>query len=517
MPELVRRAVRAHAERVAVVDGERSSTFREVGERTVRLANALHGLSPEADGEGGRVAILMRNRLEYVEADLAVARAGKVKVPVNPRLSDDERRYVLADSGADILITESAELERVLDTVDSRAVRVVSVDGGTGALEYGELLRAASTVERAVRARPDRLSQLLYTSGTTGRPKGAMLLDRCRVSASTMSLIEEYPVTPADGMVHAGPLSHGSASKLLTFFVRGARNIVIPKFGPEAFVRAVREGGGTSTFLVPTMIQALVEYGRDHPDPRDWGLRNITYGGASISRRTLEDALDTFGPILSQVYGSCEAPHPVLGLRHRDEADPRVPGETVPAGRPSIGVDVRVVAGDGRDLLEDPPGQEVTGELLVRGPNVMAGYWNKPEATAEALVDGWYRTGDIVRVDPAGTFSLVDRSKDIVITGGLNVYPAEVERVLRDLPGVAEVCVVGTPDERWGEVVSAAVVPVSPGSVDAEAVEKWCAERLAGYKKPRRVVLVENLPKGSTGKILKRGVRDLVAASGAAR
>ena len=512
IPELVRRAVAAHPNRVAIVDGARTSTFADVGARTIRLANALRGLSAD---EGGRVAILMRNRLEYVEADLAIARAGKVKVPINPKLSDDERTYVLSDSGADILITERSELARLLDNLAGTPITVISADGGAGALDYESVLAAASDVEVPVSPDPRRLSQLLYTSGTTGRPKGAMLLDECRVSATTMSLVEEFTVTPSDGMVHAGPLSHGSASKLLTFFVRGGRNIVLPKFEPEVFVRAVQESGGTSSFVVPTMISMLIDYAATHPTGNAWGLRNLTYGGASISRPVLAAALGTLGPILTQVYGSCEAPHPVLALRHREGELGRA-DEAVPAGRPAMGVDVRVADNEARDAMPGEDGR-ITGELLVKGPNVMSGYWGKPEATAESIADGWYRTGDIVRVDTDGTYTLVDRAKDIVITGGLNVYPAEVERVLRQLPGVAEVSVVGLPDDKWGELVTAVIVPAPAATIGQDEVEQWCGDRLAGYKKPRRVVLVDDLPKGSTGKILKREVRDLAAQTAGAR
>jgi acyl-CoA synthetase (AMP-forming)/AMP-acid ligase II len=246
------------------------------------------------------------------------------------------------------------------------------------------------------------------------------------------------------------------------------------------------------------MIQMLLDAGGAPP-----GLRNITYGGAPISRETLTRALEAFGPILTQIYGSSEAPHPVTVLRHRDEEDPHLSGhEIVPAGRPVIGVDVQLV----------------DGELWVRGPNVMSGYWNKPEATAEAMSDGWYRTGDVARWTDDGMLTIVDRSKDMIITGGLNVYPAEVERVLRDLPGVEDVAVVGLPDARWGEVVAAALVfggGGGGGSADAaravQSVQAWCETRLGNYKRPRRVIFVDALPKGATGKVIKRGVQDLFA------
>jgi acyl-CoA synthetase (AMP-forming)/AMP-acid ligase II len=502
IPELVRRAGKTFADRVAVVDGPRQATFRDVDARSIRLANAVRGLAPS---EGSRVAILMRNRLEYIEADIAIARAGMVKVPINPRLSDDERRYLVEDSGASVLVTEREELDRVAAVLGDTDVVLVSVGGGTGTVDYDDVLTGASGVEAPIGPDPERLSLLLYTSGTTGRPKGAMLLDRCRMAGTVMMLAEEYPVKPDDGMIHAGPLSHGSGSKVLTFYLHGARNIVMPKFDPEAFVRCVQQDGGTTSFMVPTMIQMLLDLHRETGASGAWGLRNISYGGASISRETMSAALDAFGTILTQVYGSCEAPHPVTVLRHRDEPDPYVSGhQIVPAGRETIGVDIRLVDSEGNDATDD------VGEMWVRGANVMAGYWNKADATAESLVDGWYRTGDVARRSDDGMLSIVDRSKDIIITGGLNVYPAEVERVLRDLAGVKDVAVVGLPDDRWGEIVAVAIVADPTDDLDQPAVEEWCASRLANYKKPRHVSFVDDLPKGSTGKVIKRGVRDLL-------
>jgi acyl-CoA synthetase (AMP-forming)/AMP-acid ligase II len=512
LPDIIRRAGVAFGPRVAVVDGDRQLTFRQVEDRSRRLANVLCSV---AHGDGARVAILMKNRLEYVEADLACARAGLVKVPVNPRLSDDERRYIIEDSDASVVLTESDELDRVTQLLPDSSVTTISVGGGTGTLDYEDALRGASSHQTLIAPDAERLSLILYTSGTTGRPKGAMLLDRCRIAGTTMMLAEEYAVGPDDGIVHAGPLSHGSGSKVVTFYARGARNIVMPRFDPAELHRIVRERGGTTTFLVPTMLQMLVESGERLTGGEGWGLRNITYGGASMPRDVLTSSLDAFGPILTQIYGSSEAPHPVTVLRHRDEADPYLRGrEIVPAGWPVIGVDVQLVTPDGE------PSEDV-GELWVRGPNVMAGYWRQPKATAEAMVDGWYRTGDVARLEDDGMFTVVDRSKDIVITGGLNVYPAEVERVLRGMAGVRDAAVVGLPDPRWGEIVAAAIVrdgdgpadDVGQGSsappaqiVDAERVEEWCAAQLAGYKKPRRIVFVDELPKGSTGKVLKRDV-----------
>ena len=514
IPELVERSVRAHGPRTAVVDGDRRLTFAEVGERSGRLANVLAGLTAEP---GARVAILMRNRLEYVECDFAIARAGMVKVPVNPRLSDDERRYLLEDSGAAVLITDAAERSRVADLVAEldRRPTIVDVDadasaagvlGGSGVLGgYESLLASARPVPVPLAPDPERLSQLLYTSGTTGRPKGAMLADRCRVTATLMSTSEEFCAGPGDGMIHAGPLSHGSGSKVLTFFTRGARSILMAKFDPAAFFACVSEQGGTSTFVVPTMVQMLVEHCRGPGVAA--GLRNITYGGASISRTTLDAALETFGPILTQVFGTSEVPHPITVLRHRDELDPRVAGgPAVPTGRLVPAASMRLVDGNSPGVAAG----RTQGELWVTGQQVMLGYWNNPDATTEAIIDGWYRTGDVATVDDTGLITIVDRIKDLIISGGLNVYPAEVERVLAEHEAVRDVCVVGVPDERWGEVVAAAVVTKAGSGLDGLRLGEWCGERLAGYKKPRILAVVDDLPKGSTAKVSKRAVRELL-------
>jgi acyl-CoA synthetase (AMP-forming)/AMP-acid ligase II len=507
IPVLVERAVRAYGPRTAVVDGDRHLSFAEVGERSGRLASAL---AETVSDPGARVAILMKNRLEYVECDFGIARAGLIKVPINPRLSDDERRYILADSGAAVVITESAERPRVAGLLADlpRPPTVIYVDldstGEGGVLGYRSLLAGTGRTPPSLAEDPERVSQLLYTSGTTGRPKGAMLADRCRVTATLMSLAEEFCPTPDDGMIHAGPLSHGSGAKVLTFFIRGARSITMPRFDPAAFFGCV-EAGGTSTFVVPTMVQMLVEHCRRAPFPS--GLRNITYGGAAISRHVLEGALEVFGPILTQIYGSSEMPHPVIALRHREEPDPAVSSMAhVPTGRPVPAMRFRLVG-------EDPTTDVDQGELWVQGPQLMLGYWNDPAATREAIVDGWYRTGDIARLDTGGFLSVVDRARDMIISGGLNVYPAEVERVLSQHPGIDDVCVVGLPDHRWGEGVAAAIVCAPGATLDEASVGRWSDEHLAAYKKPRVVVLLDELPKGSTGKTSKRDVRLLLEKS----
>lgn len=502
VPALIDRAVRWYGPRLAVVDASRALTFAEVGERSSRLAHALLHLDRVP---GGRVALLLSNRLEFVEADFAIAKSAKVKVPINPRLRDAERSYIIAHSGAETLITERSELDRVNDLRREIPVlrTVLSIGGGLSALDYEETLAggsATSTVGALGGAIP---SVVLYTSGTTGRPKGATLSDDSRIAATMSMLIDEYSVNGDDGIIHAAPLSHGSGSKILAYFIRGARNILLRKFDPVHFFRTVEEQRGTSTFLVPTMIRMLL----DAPERAQFNLvslRNITYGGAPIPRETLVQALEAFGPILVQVYGSCEAPHPVTVLRKEwhlsdgsDGIDP-----LLSAGREATGVEVSIVDESGGAVPEGD-----IGELCVRGRNVMLGYWSDPGATADALCDGWYRTGDVARRDDRGFIYIVDRVRDMVISGGLNVYPAEVEAVLCRHPGIREACVVGIPDPLWGEVVAAFIVPSGAVPLDENEVIEHCSRHLAGYKKPRLVRFVDGLPKGPTGKFLKKELR----------
>ena len=498
--DLIDRTFVRYPQNVAVVDGERSETVAQVEDRVRRLANAIAALTPEA---APRVGVLLRNSLEYIEIDLAITLAGATKVPINPRLSDDERAFIINDSGASLLFTEEAELERVLDhRSDCPALESVVNVGRPrpGVHDYEALLAGARPDRLVLSSAEDRLHTILYTSGTTGRPKGAMLLDSCRIAALTMSLSEEYAPGQSDGMIHAGPLTHGSGSKVLTYFSRGARNVVLQKFDPGAFWRAVEESGGTSSFVVPTMIRMLIDdlasTGRRAPER----LANLSYGGAGISAGELSDAIETFGGRMTQVYGLSEVPHPIAVLRHRDVIGEVPTYPVVPAGHPVSGVETRIGGTESSQR----------GELYVRGANVMAGYWNQPEATAQTIdADGWFRTGDAVEVDSLGRIYIVDRTKDLIISGGMNVYPAEVERVIREHPAVVDVCVVGVPSEKWGETVAAAVVTSSPTGEDD--VASWCAGRLADYKRPRIIMMADALPQGSTGKIQKRSVREMVA------
>ncbi len=503
--QLLHRAAAWHAGSIAAVDGERRATFGDIERRTNRLANALIGLG---GGPGGRVGILLPNSLEYLETDIALVKAGKAKVPINSRLSVDERLWVLADSGAEVVITDGAGLESIADAREQLPdLRNCIVVGATTATTtttqhpYEQLLSDASDAPPGLPEQPDAPSVILYTSGTTGRPKGAASSFHGRRMTMLNMLVDELTVSPGDGMLHAGSMAHGSGSKSLAFFIRGARNVMMRKFDGEAFLLTANQEAATHTFLVPTMIASVLEAAREE-SAQALALKGLTYGGAPIAESLLRDALETFGNVLVQVYGSCEAPHPVTVLSREDHADLTVE-RAGSIGRETVNVEVRIADAQGRAVADGE-----SGELLVRGDSVMTGYWNAPEATARAFSGGWYRSGDVARRDADGYLSIIDRQREMIITGGLNVYPAEVERVLLQHPGVKEVAVVGVPDERWGESVVAVVVGARGTAPAEEELVEHCRAHLAGYKKPRMVHFADSLPKGSTGKILKRELKE---------
>lgn len=491
---LLDRSFRQHASRVAIEDGDRSETFSELADRSDRLASALLELNPTRRP----VAILSSNRMEYIEADIALLKAGHPKVPINTRLSQSERLHVVRDSGAAILITEATSADSALSLADEAEAldTVVSVGGG-GTHDYEEVLGAANRPPGRA-WRPDDPSAILYTSGTTGRPKGATATFRSRMAATWNMLLDELiDVTPADAMLHAGPLSHGSGSKVIAYALNGARNIVVPSFDPGRFLDEALLRRATASFLVPTMITMLLEEAEVRKRP-PLNLRHVSYGGSPIAPQTIRRALGVFGPVFVQVYGTAEAPHPLTVLSrsdHVDASDQRLAS----AGRPARAVEFRLVPTGALDSR--------VGEIQVRATSVTVGYWRDEESTREAYVDGFYRTGDIGYFDDEGYLTIIDRQKDMVISGGLNVYPAEVEAAIANHAGVLESAVIGVPDKRWGERVVAYVVERPGHTVRPEDVTAEVARRLAGYKKPRDVWIVKELAKGSTGKILKSVLR----------
>jgi acyl-CoA synthetase (AMP-forming)/AMP-acid ligase II len=504
--ELVDRAARRFGARTAVVDGERHLSFTEVNERANRLANAL--LAVGSPSGAGCVALLMHNRLEYVECDFAIAKAGKVRVGINPRLVAGERTHILNDSGAETLIFD-AEFEEFAHDVAAQVptLRASVMIGGDprSPLGYESLLSTAQPSAPRLDISETAPSFIMYTSGTSGRAKGATATNASRIAGTVNMLIDELDIRPGDAMLHVGSMSHGSGSKVLAHFIRGARNVTARRFEPDRFYETVRTHGITGTFVVPTMIGMLLDATAHDPKVDTGPLKTMTYGGAPITPDRLLAALDRFGDVLVQVYGSCEAPHPVMVLDRSDHAELRGSSQhrLTSVGRKATLVDVRLAREDGTPAAVGDP-----GEMWVRGPNVMSGYWRNASATAEVFADGWYKTGDVAVEDAEGFYYIVDRARDVVISGGLNVYPAQVEAAISMHSGVQDVAVIGVPDDRWGEAVKAVVVRRPGSELDEAALIAHCAEYLAGYKKPQSVEFVDGLPMGSTGKVLKRELRD---------
>src|SRR4051794_31830062 len=477
----------------ALADGERvHATWATFAARTAAAAAALRddfGLSP-----GDRVAIVMRNRPEYLEALFAVWHAGLVAVPVNARLHRDEIAYILSDSGTRVVVADPEHADDVDGAVIAPGERWERITASP----------PAPLVDRA----PDDPAWLFYTSGTTGRPKGATLTNRNLLLMTLSYYADIDPVMPQDCILHAAPLSHGSGLYGLPHVARGAVS-VLPRSGGidgDEIASLLRRWPGMSFFAAPTMVKRLA--GHPAMSAADLShLKTIIYGGAPMYLADLEDALALFGPRLAQIYGQGETPMTITVLSKADHAHrdhPRWRDRLQSVGVARTDVEVCVVDGDDREL---PAGE--TGEVVVRGDVVMAGYWNQPEATAEALRGGRLHTGDVGSFDADGYLTLRDRSKDLIISGGMNIYPREVEEALLHHAGVRSVAVVGGPHAEWGETVVAFVVPAdgaAPPPVDE--LDRTCLDRIARFKRPRDYRFVDALPTNNYGKVVKRELHD---------
>ncbi len=482
------RAQKMFAHEVSMICGNISLTYAETWSRCRRLAGALAQLGVQP---GDRVAILAANSHQYLEVYMAVPAAGLVIVPLNSRHAESELRYALKDSGTRLLITDR-EPGTLAETVE----RVVSLPN-----EYEGLLADASEVELGVGVTEDSLAGLFYTGGTTGVSKGVMLSHRNLIANATNWLIATQQ-GPEDTYLVIAPLFHaaGSLAVLATVWSGGCQ-VILPAFDPVGALDLIEAEKVTTTLGVPTMIAALAE--AQLASPRQVAsLRSLIHGGSPIATEVVRRAHLAFPDTeLIHGYGATETAPLATVLRHEEEL---VDGELARScGQAVAGVDVRICDDNGEEM---PPG--AVGEVVVRGPNVMQGYWNKPEQTAEVFRHGWYYTGDLGYMHEQGFVFLVDRAKDMIVSGGENVYCTEVEEILYQHPAVLEATVFGVPDERWGEAVHAVVVPRPQHDVDASILMAFCREHIAGYKMPKSIDFqTEPLPKSGPGKILKRELR----------
>lgn len=469
-----------------------------------RVAGTAGGLRDELGlAPGDRVAIVMRNRPAYLEASYAIWHAGLVAVPVNARLHRDEIAYILEHSGTAAAVTDEEhedDVASLLGAVPSLRTVVVAPGARWDAL-------AATPPIALTDAHPTDPAWIFYTSGTTGRPKGATLTHRNLLMASLSYYADIAPVAASDSILHAAPLSHGSGLYGLPHVARGAVS-VIPRSGGvdgEEVAALLQRWTGVSLFAAPTVVNRLAA------DPAITGadltaLHTIIYGGAPMYLADLERALEVFGPRLAQIYGQGETPMTITALSRDDHAardHPRWRERLQSVGVPRTDVEVRVVDADDRPL---PPGQ--SGEIVVRGDVVMAGYWQQPDATAETLRGGWLHTGDVGTFDDDGFLTLMDRSKDLIISGGMNIYPREVEETLLRHEGVRAVAVVGRPDPEWGEAVVAFVVADDPEAPPSGTeLDRRCLDHIARYKRPKEYRFVPSLPTNNYGKVVKRELR----------
>ena len=493
----------------ALVFEDRTWTYRQLHADVCRLANGLGRVAAPGD----RVAVLTENNPEYVLAYYGVPLAGMALVFVNYRLAPPEMADLLADATPTVLITEQKFLDTARAAADAAgSVRtIVTVDGAAhGAREFAALLDGQPDAEPAA-PDEDAPAWLLYTSGTTGRAKGAVLTHRS-VTAAVLNAGVSWARGEEEQVVSLcpWPLCHIAGYGVLVAHLAADTLVLLRRYDPEGFLAAVQRHRVTSTTAAPTMLAMLMR----HPalDSADTSsITRIGYGSAPMPVATLREAMRRFPNASFQTgFGMTELAGNVL-VHSAEDHVAAAEGHTellASVGRPMALSAVRVVDEAGADCAPDE-----VGELVVRGDQVCSGYWNRTDATAAAFRDGWFHSGDLARIDADGYFYIVDRLKDMILTGGENVYSREVEEVLHHHPDVAAAAVVGTPDEVWGERVVAVVEPVA-GAVPTEAgIREFCAGQLAGYKCPRQVLVVDELPRNTVGKVLKPALRERLRAS----
>lgn len=499
LAHMLQRTAHAYPTRTAVFSGtEPLASFGRLAERAARGAAGLRdglGLAP-----GDRVALAVGNCPEYVELLHAIWHAGLCAVPINAKLHPREIAYILADSGARACFVgtdDTADLPGAI-AIGSPAYHRLFVPPGI------EVVKVAS----------DDLAWLFYTSGTTGLPKGVMLSHRNLTAMAWAYTGAVAGIAPGEALIHAAPMSHGSGLYMIPHIADGAAQVIPSSGGFDAVELAalIAAHPGATVFAAPTMLNRLVDHLR-RVGGKLPALKLVVVGGAPLYREDALAALDCLGPKLAQIYGQGESPMTITAHSAAQLAAARDTGDLdglASVGRPCPGIEVRIADGDDQPL---PAG--AIGEVLVRGPTVMRGYWLNPEASAATLRNGWLHTGDVGCLDERGRLTLKDRSKDVIISGGSNIYPREVEDVLLAHPAIAEVAVLGRPHADWGEEVVAIVVPKGGVQVGDKELDEWCLERIARFKRPKSYLFAAELPKNSTGKVLRKSIRQSLLEPGA--
>ena len=498
--EALRRAAFRSPDMEAYVYEEQRLTYRQMEQRVLHLAGWLQA---QGLGYDDKVGFILRNELAFPEVFFAVALAGTVGVPINFRLAGDEIDYIVNHSDSKILFI-GREFVETIQAIRQRLPQVETIvvvgsqDEVPGMVRYKSIFEQPVSFTPCERLTDDDACMIVYTSGTTGRPKGAVLTHK-NLYMNSMNMIAFSGLRPQNKQLVVPPLFHVAAmSTLVTTTLLGGTTVIHREFEPVKILETIQAERITQLFLVPAMWNFLFQV----PNIEQYDLSSLTScsTGGAICPLELKKRIMHYFPNanLYEAFGQTEMSPCATVLGHED-----ILRKTTSVGKPALNVEVRIVD----DEMNDVPVGEV-GEIVYRGPTVMKEYYKNPEATAEAFRGGWFHSGDLVRMDEEGFVYVVDRKKDMIISGGENIYPAEIEEVLYTHPGILEAAVIGVPDETWGETVKAVVVPKPGAQLTAEEVIAHCTRHLASYKKPRIVEFVEVLPRNAAGKVLKRVLRE---------
>ena len=503
---LIDKAVVKHKEKEAVKMGERSITYAELGQRINRFANALLNLGLK---KGERMVILMSNAIEYLYVDYGLAKAGLVKVPLNDILSQPDIDFRVSDSESVVAVVDDHFLPWLLELLPKYpALRhVICVTDQpdrlpSGVHDFYTLLQKASIENPRVEINDEDLLAIMYTGGTTGISKGVMHTHKSYISIVFGEMVE-WEIDYDEVMLVMPPLPHATGFMVPPCLLRGGKVILTQGFDPQEMCQIIQKEKVTWTFMVPTMIYMLLDY----PDRKKYDLssmRTILYGAAPISAERLKQAMAEFGPIFLQGYSQMEVANLTTVLTKQEHIDALEENthRVKSCGRPVIMSQVRIVD----DTDNDVPAGEV-GEIITRGPHMMKGYWKRKEETRETMKGGWIHTGDMAWMDKDGFIYIVDRMKDMIITGGMNVYSVEVESVLMQHPSISQAAVIGVPDEKWGEAIKAVVVLKHDTAATEDEIVAFYRDRLSAYKRPKSIDFVDQIPMTPYGKMDKKVLR----------
>jgi long-chain acyl-CoA synthetase len=507
LAHLLQRQARMAPERPAIFLGTQMvATHGQWAKRCQHLAAQFQaaGLQP-----GDRVALFMRNHVRYLEVMFGAWWAGLAVVPINAKLHVREAQWIIDNAQARWAFV-TADITSETGEQFTGLERTIDVDSPEAdALWQGSALHETALTPITERQHDD-LAWLFYTSGTTGRPKGVMITHRNLMTMGLTYFTDVDAISPQDCIAYAAPMSHGAGIYAIPHLIAGARHMVPPSggFDPAELFALGQQIGPLSLFAAPTIVKRVVDHAEQtglSEQACGQSFKTVVYGGAPMYAADIQRALRVMGPRFVQIYGQGESPMVGTALSRQqlqDTAHPRHAERLASVGVAQTPVRIRVTDAQGQDL---PLGE--VGEVLIQGDSVMAGYWRNPEATAHAIQNGWLFTGDMGCLDADGFLTLKDRSKDLIISGGSNIYPREIEEVLLHAPGVAEVAVVGAPDAEWGEVVVAFVVPLDGQTLDTAALDALCLQEIARFKRPKRYEIVASLPKNNYGKVLKTELR----------